>query len=70
MIEEMESSYEGYNNAVKFIMKANLSGINGVVAELIEVPRGFETAIETALGPAMQISSVRTTGAPRPPSAH
>jgi chromosome segregation protein SMC, common bacterial type len=54
MIEEMESSYEGYNNAVKFIMKSSLAGINGVVAELIEVPRGFETAIETALGAALQ----------------
>ena len=54
MIEEMESSYEGYNNAVKFIMKSNLSGINGVVAELIEVPKGFETAMETALGAALQ----------------
>ena len=54
MIDEMESSYEGYNNAVKFIMKSNLSGINGVVAELIEVPSGFETAIETALGAAVQ----------------
>lgn len=54
MIEEMESSYEGYNNAVKFIMKSNLPGINGVVAELIEVPAGFETAIETALGAALQ----------------
>jgi chromosome segregation protein len=54
MIEEMESSYEGYNNAVKFIMRSNFSGINGVVAELIEVPRGYETAIETALGAALQ----------------
>ena len=54
MIEEMESSYEGYNNAVKFIMKSKLPGINGVVAELIEVPRGYETAIETALGAALQ----------------
>ena len=54
MIEEMESSYEGYNNAVKFIMKSNFPGINGVVAELIEVPKGFETAIETALGAALQ----------------
>lgn len=54
MIEEMESSYEGYNNAVKFVMKSNLPGINGVVAELIEVPRGYETAIETALGAALQ----------------
>lgn len=54
MIEEMESSYEGYNNAVKFIMRSKLPGINGVVAELIEVPQGYETAIETALGAALQ----------------
>ncbi len=54
MIEEMESSYEGYNNAVKFIMKSKLSGIHGVVAELIEVPRGYEVAIETALGASLQ----------------
>lgn len=54
MIEEMESNYEGYNHAVKFIMKSSLSNINGVVAELINVPNGFETAIETALGAAMQ----------------
>ncbi|MEG1584526.1 MAG: chromosome segregation protein SMC, partial [Anaerovorax sp.] len=54
MIEEMESNYEGYNHAVKFIMKSNLSKINGVVAELIHVPHGFETAMETALGAAMQ----------------
>lgn len=53
-IEEMESNYEGYNYAVRFIMKSGLSGIRGTVGELITVPRGFETAIETALGAAMQ----------------
>ncbi len=53
-IEEMEQNYEGYNNAVRFIMSAGISGIEGVVAELIEVPKGFETAIETVLGGALQ----------------
>lgn len=53
-IEEMESNYEGYNYAVKHIMKSSLPGINGVVAELIRVPSGYETAIETALGGALQ----------------
>ncbi|MDO4745216.1 MAG: chromosome segregation protein SMC [Bacillota bacterium] len=53
-IEEMESNYEGYNYAVKHVMKSGLSGIHGVVAELIEVPAGYETAIETALGAALQ----------------
>ncbi len=53
-IEEMESNYEGYNYAVKHVMKSGLSGIHGVVAELIKVPAGYETAIETALGASLQ----------------
>jgi chromosome segregation protein len=53
-IEEMESNYEGYNYAVRYIMRSSLSGIEGVVADLMKVPQGFETAIETALGAAMQ----------------
>ncbi len=53
-LEEMESSYEGYNTAVKFIMKGENHGLRGTVAELIIVPRGFETAIETALGQGLQ----------------
>lgn len=53
-IEEMEHNYEGYNYAVKYIMRAGLCGIDGVVAELMEVPHGLETAVETALGGQMQ----------------
>ncbi|MBR6529092.1 MAG: AAA family ATPase, partial [Firmicutes bacterium] len=41
-IEEMENNYEGYNGAVRFIMKNNLKGIEGVTADLMEVPRGYE----------------------------
>jgi chromosome segregation protein len=53
-IEEMESNYEGYNYAVKFIMRSGLPGIFGTVAELITVPEGYEVAIETAMGAALQ----------------
>ena len=53
-LEEMESSYEGYSNAVKFIMKGENHGLRGTVAELIDVPVGYETAIETALGQGLQ----------------
>ena len=53
-IEEMESNYEGYTSAVKHVMKSGMSGIHGVVAELITVPAGYETAIETALGQSLQ----------------
>lgn len=55
MIEEMEQAYDGYNYGVRFVMRSKeLQGIHGVIAELIQVPFGFETAIETALGAAMQ----------------
>lgn len=53
-IEEMESNYEGYHYAVKHVMKSGLAGIHGVVADLINVPEGYETAIETVLGAALQ----------------
>ena len=53
-IEEMESNYEGYTSAVKHVMKSGMSGVHGVVAELITVPAGYETAIETALGQSLQ----------------
>ena len=53
-IEEMEHNYEGYNGAVRFIMKSGLRGIHGVVADLISVPEGYETAMETALGASLQ----------------
>ena len=53
-MEEMEANYEGFNAAVRFIMKQNMDGMDGVVAQLLQVPKGMEIAIETALGGAMQ----------------
>ena len=50
----MENNYEGYNGGVRAVMKSGINGIEGVVAELIEVPKGYETAVETALGAAAQ----------------
>jgi chromosome segregation protein len=56
MLEEMEDDYAGFFQGVKEILKARdrLKGIEGAVAELIHVPKHYETAIETALGGAMQ----------------
>ncbi|MDD2216997.1 MAG: chromosome segregation protein SMC [Eubacteriales bacterium] len=53
-IQEMEDNYEGYNNAVKYIMKSGLAGVRGVAAELMKAPKGYEVAIETAMGAALQ----------------
>ena len=53
-IQEMESNYEGYNNAVRAIMSGGRRGIIGTVSDIIRVPDGFETAVETALGNNLQ----------------
>ena len=53
-IEEMESNYEGYNNAVRQLMQSHQKGIIGTVSQLITVPNGYETAVETALGASLQ----------------
>ena len=53
-IEEMEANYEGYNNAVRTVMNAGRSGMIGTVSDIIDVPLGYETAIETALGNSLQ----------------
>ncbi len=53
-IEEMEANYEGYNNSVRAIMSSGHKGIIGTVSDIIRVPEGLETAIETALGGNLQ----------------
>ena len=53
-IEEMEANYEGYNNAVRALMQRHSSGIIGTVSDIIEVPSGYEMAVETALGASLQ----------------
>ena len=53
-IEEMEANYEGYNNTVRSLMHRELKGIIGTVSDIIRVPDGYETAVETALGGSLQ----------------
>ncbi len=60
LLSEMQAEFEGYNYAVKKLLKLNAQGteisknIVGVVASLIKVPEKFETAIEVALGSSVQ----------------
>ncbi|MFA5527199.1 MAG: chromosome segregation protein SMC [Peptostreptococcales bacterium] len=56
LLKEMEDSYEGFNMAVKSLMKSPIidETIHGAVADLIDVPKGYERAIETALGQGLQ----------------
>ena len=54
LLEELERSYEGYGGGVKFLLKQDVKGIIGTLGELLEVPRGFEVAVETVLGAKLQ----------------
>lgn len=58
LLTEMERAHEGYSKAVKLVMeqtrRGGLKHIHGPVADLIKVPDLYTTAIETALGGAMQ----------------
>ena len=54
LLEELERAYEGYGGAVKFLMANRPEGIIGTLGELLIVPKGYETAIETVLGAKLQ----------------
>jgi chromosome segregation protein len=58
LLRDLERNMEGYGGAVKEIIKqmrsGALSGICGTVAELLDVPAEFQTAVEAALGGALQ----------------
>ena len=53
-ISNITERYEGYGGSVKAVMdkkeKDGISGIIGVVADIIKTEKKYETAIETALG--------------------
>ncbi|MBQ6376188.1 MAG: chromosome segregation protein SMC [Lachnospiraceae bacterium] len=51
-LKQVAENYDGYGAGIRRIMeqKKRNPGIRGVVADLIDVPKKYETAIETALG--------------------
>ena len=60
LLTDLQNEYEGYSYAVKKLLRESEKNtfikrnIVGVVASLIKVPEKFETAIEVALGGAVQ----------------
>ncbi len=51
-LKNIAERYEGYGSSIRRVMekKDEISGIHGVIADLIKVDGRYETAIETALG--------------------
>ena len=58
LLTEMENNLDGFQKSVKDVLSngknGRLKGIIGTVAQLISVQKGYETAIEIALGYALQ----------------
>ena len=55
-LRNMSERYDGYGNSIRRVMeqKNRVPGLIGVVADLIKTDKKYETAIETALGGAIQ----------------
>ncbi|MEG0864909.1 MAG: chromosome segregation protein SMC [Clostridia bacterium] len=57
-LKELQDGYEGYQYAVKnaltYAKRQRLPGVHDVIAMLLHVPREYETAMDMALGGAMQ----------------
>jgi chromosome segregation protein len=66
VLQSMEQNHAGFFHGVKAVLEnRSLTGIIGAVAELIQVPKKVEVAIETALGGALQHVVVENESAAR-----
>lgn len=57
VLTSMQHEYEGFGRGIKTVLKSSApwrSGVCGAVAELLEVPEKYVTAVEIALGGALQ----------------
>ncbi|MDK2867251.1 MAG: chromosome segregation protein [Clostridiales bacterium] len=64
LLETLEAEYDGYDKGVKEILTSlpDQSGIHGIVASVINVPKTYETAVEVALGRSIQHIVCETDG--------
>lgn len=54
ILEELEKGYEGYYKSVKSVLRQGFPGVHGAVSKLLRVEDPYVTAIEIALGSAIQ----------------
>lgn len=57
VLSSMQKDYEGFGKGIRTILKSNLSwrsSICGAVAEILDVPEAYLTAVEMSLGGALQ----------------
>ncbi|TDM04002.1 chromosome segregation protein SMC [Macrococcus carouselicus] len=50
----MQAEYQGYYQGVRLVLKEQLDGVHGAIAELISIEPRFQTALDIALGGQLQ----------------
>ena len=53
-LKKLQESFEGYSDGVKAVCTAKLNGVHGLISSLINIPEGYEKAVEVSLGECLQ----------------
>lgn len=53
-LKKLQESFEGYSDGVKAVCTAKLNGVHGLISGLLNIPEGYEKAVEVSLGECLQ----------------
>ncbi|MDI6781500.1 MAG: chromosome segregation protein SMC [bacterium] len=53
-LKKLQESFEGYSDGVKAVCSAKLNGVHGLISSLLNIPEGYEKAVEVSLGECLQ----------------
>ncbi|MEK7275278.1 MAG: hypothetical protein AAB110_08470, partial [Candidatus Desantisbacteria bacterium] len=53
-LKKLQESFDGYSDGVKAVCTAKLNGVHGLISSLLNIPEGYEKAVEARLGECLQ----------------
>ncbi|PKM78961.1 MAG: hypothetical protein CVU88_08265, partial [Firmicutes bacterium HGW-Firmicutes-13] len=54
VLKKLQESFEGYSDGVKAVCTAKLTGVHGLISGILNIPEGYEKAVEVSLGECLQ----------------
>ncbi|MFH1096256.1 MAG: chromosome segregation protein SMC [Candidatus Desantisbacteria bacterium] len=54
VLKKLQESFEGYSDGVKAVCTAKLDGVHGLISGILNIPEGYERAVEVSLGECLQ----------------
>jgi len=54
VLKKLQESFEGYSDGVKAVCTAKLKGVHGLISGILNIPEGYEKAVEVCLGEFLQ----------------